>query len=196
MDNRKVLLLGSGLSALQARTIDLDGFTIVAINNAWKVVPNWNYLIFPCIEHFSDLPATLGPDQHLLTSDDYGPYIDLYGGEPNTGDTMFFNASYWIMHAIRPDVIACLGCDMHYPEQGNNTFYGVGNPDPLRLGVENLPPFFDRLDRLAAANGFRIVNLSAGCPTLLPYERIEPDQVDRYVTTMQAARAFVQPGLS
>jgi hypothetical protein len=43
-----VLIFGSAPDVTEIRQWDLSFFTsTVAINNAWQVIPNWNYLIFP-----------------------------------------------------------------------------------------------------------------------------------------------------
>ena len=44
---------------------------------------------------------------------------------------MAFTAGYWALGALKPTIIAYLGCDMVY--KGNKThFYGKGTADPLR----------------------------------------------------------------
>ena len=57
-----VLIIGSGPNALEARSWPRGVFdVIVAINNAWRVREDWNYLIYP-----EDFPADRRP-HHLKT---------------------------------------------------------------------------------------------------------------------------------
>ncbi len=51
--------------------------------------------------------------------------------------TMAFTAGYWALGALKPDIIAYLGCDMIYPlEKGSPShFYGNGQADPLRSDI-------------------------------------------------------------
>ncbi|MEL6862941.1 MAG: hypothetical protein AAFP19_00920 [Bacteroidota bacterium] len=170
MNNNKVLILGSGLSVGQASELDVSNFTLLTINNAWQAVDHWDYLIYP--DDFTNLPHSLKAHQSIITSASYGPYIDLYGGERETGNTMIFNASYWAIHHLQAKLIAYLGCDMHYPTQGNNTFYGRGTPDPLRLGAANLRRYFAKLEQVAFIHQCRLYNVSRDTPTRLPFKRV------------------------
>jgi hypothetical protein len=45
---------------------------------------------------------------------------------------MAFTTGYWALHALKPSVLAFVGCDMVYAASGNTHFYGSGEPDPLR----------------------------------------------------------------
>lgn len=133
---------------------------IVAINNAWRVRPDWDYLVAP-----EDFPQARRPQpgdhQTIIEADRFVPAMNAYGGVLYTGATMCFTAGYWALHALRPKVIAYLGCDMVYA--GSQThFYGTGTADPLRgdITLRSLEAKSARLIALAARQGCAVVNLS------------------------------------
>ncbi len=68
-----VLMLGSGPDVMAARGWDRAGFDhILAINNAWRVRPDWDALIHPW-----DFPKDRRPDpaphQVLVTQENFVP---------------------------------------------------------------------------------------------------------------------------
>ena len=129
------LILGSGPSAPRLRDWSKpDNVRLVAINNAWRVRPDWDYLV-----HAGDFPATRMPDslaagQSIHSHESYVPAQNSYGGFVYGGGTMAFTAGYWALAVLRPDILAYYACDMTY--SGNVThFYGQGTADPLRPDV-------------------------------------------------------------
>ena len=170
-----VLILGSGPNVVAARDWPRDRLgRIVAINNAWAVRPDWDLHIHP-----EDFPPEArpnpGPDQRIVTYQDYVPAMNAHGGVVWCGGTMAFTAGYWALQALRPRVIAFLGCDMVYAASGNTHFYGTGTADPLRADItlRSLPAKATRLQALAARQGCALVNLSQG-ESRLPYPRATP----------------------
>lgn len=169
-----VLILGSGPNATDCRDWDLSGFdAVVAINNAWRVHPAWTHLIHP-----EDFPAERHPDrletgQQVITAADYVPAQNRLGGFVYAGGTMAFTAGYWALDALRPEVMAFLGCDMVYPATGNTHFYGTGEADPLRedITLQSLEAKSARLMLLAAQAGCRCVNLSRAARSRLVFPR-------------------------
>jgi hypothetical protein len=158
-----VLVLGSGPRATRAADWPRAPFTqIVAINNAWQVRPDWDFLIHPDDFPPAQQPAAQGPDQRIIRSDAYVPIQNTYGGFVYAGGTMSFTAGYWALGALKPRVLAYLGCDMVYPDTGPTHFYGTGTADPLRddISLRNLEAKSARLMLLAAAQGCACVNLS------------------------------------
>ncbi len=158
-----VLILGSAPNVIAARLWSGSLFDrIVAINNAWAVRSDWTDLIYP--EDFPPdrRPLYPGPLQRFVTAADFVPAQNALGGFVFGGGTMAFTAGYWALMALRPSVIAYLGCDMIYPESGPTHFYGTGVPDPLRPDVtlRSLPAKSARLLVHAALQGCAIVNLS------------------------------------
>ena len=168
-------MLGSAPNAVQAQEWPRAPFDhIVAINNAWAIRPDWDDLCCPW-----DFPQDRRPQptgaQRLILQDDFVPAQNLYGGFVYAGGTMAFTTAYWMLAALKPRVIAVLGCDMHYPATGNTHFYGTGTPDPLRkdITLRSLEAKSARLMILAARQGCAMVNLSTG-PSRLVFPRGTP----------------------
>lgn len=177
MQNR-VLIVGSGPNAPECRDWDLSGFSaVVVINNAWRVRPDWTHLIHP--EDFPQhrRPPTLRNGQRFVTAEDYVPCQNRFGGFVYAGGTMAFTAGYWALAALRPDVLAFLGCDMVYPAAGPTHFYGTGTADPLRddVTLRDLGAKSARLMLMAAASGCRCVNLSRAPESRLVFPRATPE---------------------
>ena len=155
-DPRPVLLLGSAPSAVVCQEWSKDEFSaIVAINNAWRIRPDWDYNIFP-----DDFPEDRHPDavqegQSIVTSEAYVPANNQFSGIVYAGGTMVFSAGYWVLAALRPAAIVVVGCDMVYPKSGKTHFYGTGTADPLRQdpSLRNLEAKSARLMYHAASQG-------------------------------------------
>ena len=159
-----VLVLGSARDVIACRDWPRAPFDrIVAINNAWAVRTDWDFLVHP--EDFaSERRPRPGPGQSLVDYREFVPAQNAYGGFVYAGGTMAFTAAYWALHALGPRVLAFLGCDMVYSATGATHFYGTGAPDPLRADVtlRSLEAKSARLMVLAARHGCACVNLSAG----------------------------------
>lgn len=169
----RILMLGSAPMAADAAGWGREPFDrILAINNAWRVRPDWDLAIYP-----HDFPVERhpvpGPDQAVVTEAAFVPAQNQYGGFVYAGATMAFTAAYWALAALRPSVIAVFGCDMHYPAAGPTHFYGAGTPDPLRADItlRSLEAKAARLMVLAAMQGCAMVNLSTG-PSRLVFPRV------------------------
>ncbi len=189
-----VLLIGSAPDAVQAKNLDLSVFTSrVAINNAWQITPDWNYLVYP--EDFASdrlPPEPLLPHQRLIAANEFVPQQNNYGGFVYAGGTMAFTAGYWALGALKPDLIAFLGCDMVYDAATgeNSHFYGQGTPDPLRIDVtlQSLEAKSARFIALAQAHDCAVVNFSA-----LPESRLLfPRAARRDVTTPMLRQQLLQ----
>lgn len=168
------VVLGSGPGVLRAQGwAKRPGEVLVAINNAWRVRPDWDWLIFP--EDFPDdrQPDDLRPGQRLVTAGDFVPLQNAFGGFVYAGGTMAFTAAYWALGALRPRVIAMIGCDMVYPKSGDTHFYGTGAADPLRddITLRSLEAKSARMMVLAARQGCSVVNLSDATESRLIYPR-------------------------
>ena len=158
-----VLILGSGPNVVASRDWPRDHFDrIIAINNAWAVRPDWDDLIHPDDFPTSKMPPRLKPDQRIIRAADYVPLQNTFGGFVYAGGTMAFTASYWALAALKPKVIAVMGCDMVYDDAQKTHFYGKGTADPLRKDVtlRSLEAKSARLMALAAQQGCAMVNLS------------------------------------
>ena len=176
---KKVLIVGSAPDALKTASWDISFFSqIIAINNAWMACPSWNCLIFP-----DDFPKERHPcadalkGKQVVTSQEFVPIQNEFGGFVYAGGTMAFTAGYWALGVLKPDVIAYIGCDMIYDAKpGQMThFYGYGAADPLRADVtlQSLEAKSLRLQALAERNGCAVVNLSNQQTSRLLFPRIE-----------------------
>lgn len=172
-----VLIMGSGINVVEARGWDRSAFDhIVAINNAWAVRPDWDYLICPDDFPTDKRPVDISARQRVITSDIYVPAQNSYGGFVYAGGTMAFTAGYWALHALKPSVIAFIGCDMVYSTGGHTHFYGKGAADPLRpdISLRSLEAKATRMRLFAADNGCALVNLSK-TESRLTFPRATPD---------------------
>jgi hypothetical protein len=172
-----ILILGSAPDVVRSREWQRAPFhEIVAINNAWRVRDDWNHLV-----HAGDFPAHAMPEKEIATgrsihtAADYVPAQNAYGGFVYAGATMSLTTAYWVLHALKPDVLAFLGCDMNYDNEGPTHFYGYGNPDPLRsdITLQNLEAKTGRLLVSAARQGCLCVNLSHLDSSRLVFPRVD-----------------------
>jgi len=176
---RVVLILGSGPNAVDCIGWNRTAFsTLVAINNAWRVRPDWDVLIHPEDFPAHRSPPSIGPAQRVVGAADYVPAQNRLGGFVYAGGTMAFTAGYWALDALKPDVLAFLGCDMVYAPAGNTHFYGTGTADPLRADItlQNLEAKSARLMLMAARSGCACVNLSEAAESRLVFPRARPGQ--------------------
>jgi hypothetical protein len=174
------IIMGSGPGVLLAQGwVREPGQTLVAINNAWQVRPDWDWLVHP--EDFPEdrHPQNLLPSQKIATAADYVPIQNEFGGFVYAGGTMAFTAAYWALGALKPRVIAMVGCDMVYPTTGRTHFYGKGEADPLRddITLRSLEAKSARLMILAAQAGCAMVNLSAAPESRLIYPRVQRSEL-------------------
>lgn len=174
----KVLIVGSAPDAIKTAHWDTSFLShTVVINNAWKACPSWNCLIYP-----EDFPVERRPNdaelqgKRIVTAEEFVPVQNEFGGFVYAGGTMSFTAGYWALGALKPDVIAYIGCDMVYDTQpGRDThFYGVGSADPLRADVtlQSLEAKSLRLQAMARRQGCAVVNLSERESSRLCFPRL------------------------
>lgn len=176
---KKVLIVGSAPDALRTAGWDTSFFTdIITINNAWMACPSWSYLIYP-----DDFPKNRHPSaealkgKKVITSREFVPIQNEFGGFVYAGGTMSYTAGYWALGALKPDVIAYIGCDMVYDAVPGQTthFYGSGAADPLREDVtlQSLEAKSLRLGAIAERHGCAVFNLSDKTRSRLLFPRIE-----------------------
>ncbi|WP_195178981.1 hypothetical protein [Mesorhizobium sp. INR15] len=178
-----VLIVGSAPDAVRCRDWPRAAFaSIVVINNAWGVRPDWDYLI-----HADDFPHERMPmDKRLgvasiITSGDFVPTQNAFGGFVYAGGTMAFTAGYWALKALKPEVIAFLGCDMIYPSNAPTHFYGIGTADPLRddVTLKDLEAKSGRFFVKALRHGTVCLNLSNLPESRLAIPRVTMPTIDR-----------------
>jgi len=175
-----ILMLGSGPGVTEVADWPRAPFDrIVAINNAWRVRPDWDDLIHPWDFPEDRMPPAPAPGQRIVTEADFVPAQNRWGGFVYAGATMAYTAGYWALDALAPRVLAFFGCDMHYPTTGQTHFYGAGTADPLRpdITLQSLEAKAARLMILAAEAGHAVVNLSDG-PSRLVFPRARAADLD------------------
>lgn len=198
------LIIGSAPDALVAKDNDLSAFNFrIAINNSWQITSDWDYLVYP-----EDLvaerlpPSPLKAHQELIDAAKFVPEQNKLGGFVYAGGTMAFTAAYWTLGALRPDLIAFLGCDMIYTATNgeSNHFYGHGTSDPLRADITLQSLEAKSVRFLAMANSLNcaVVNLSKLPQSRLVFSRAELDEMskpemcqtflDRQTITLNASR--------
>ena len=186
-----VLIMGSGPNVIACRDWQRDPFDqIVAINNAWQVRADWDFLIHPDDFPNDRKPAAITAQQKVVTAADYVPLQNSRGGFVYAGGTMAFTAAYWALAALKPKVMAFIGCDMVYPARGPTHFYGTGAPDPLRpdVSLRDLGAKSARLALIAAHEGCACVNLSRA-PSALLFPRADPGALRGRLTHPDLDRA-------
>lgn len=183
-----ILILGSGPNVTQTATWPRAPFDrIVAINNAWRVRNDWDDLIHPSDFPDDRMPETLTGNQRVITYEEYVPAQNALGGFVYAGGTMAFTAGYWALHALRPSVMAFMGCDMTY-DAAQTHFYGKGTADPLRKDVtlRSLESKSARLQAIARRQGCACVNLSQD-PSRLVFPRATQRDLTPRSTLNEAA---------
>ena len=192
---KKVLLVASGKSALEAHNYDYkkNDWIVVAVNNGWHAIPElWDYWVRSS-DFKGKVPTKneIAPHQQVVSR--YGPSLTRYGGQKACGYSITLNAGYWVLDNLKPDVMGFLGADMNYTpsKDGFTHFYGVGwdvknnaggIPDPDRMvnmyGKENkdtyLHDIYMRLVEHANKQHCEVFNLSSEQNTRLPYTRKTP----------------------
>jgi hypothetical protein len=190
-EHRVVLILGSGPNVTTSQNWPSEWFDhIVVMNNAWQVRPDWNALVYPEDFPADRMPKAISPEQSLIDANAFVPAQNGFGGFVYAGGTMAYTTAYWALSALRPSVLAFLGCDMVYPKSGNTHFYGTGTADPLRddITLRDLGAKSARLALVAAEQGCCCVNLSKD-PSALLFPRAEPESLRNRRVNLDLDRA-------
>ncbi len=175
---QKVLLVGSGLTAPLASTWDINEWIVCCIHNAWRILPErFDYLLHAMDFPEERKPTDIQPGQKLVTtlkwvrdSFAHDKHSGFWRNHCGYGKTMFFTSFWWIIENLQPEVIGFVGCDMHYPEEGDNTIYGRGSPDPLQYPLQSLLHWLGFLDGFCVRDNVTLINFSPyESPTLLPF---------------------------
>ena len=175
---KTVLIVGSAPDAARIQSIDCSTITYkVAINNAWRLRKDWDYVIYPEDFPKEKQPTSFDKDK-LISAEQYVPKQNSFGGFIYAGGTMAFTAGYWALGALKPDVIAYIGCDMVYPRNSQSHFYGTGQADPLRddITLQSLEAKSARLLAFAKAHDCTMINLTEQNQSRLLFLKISIDQ--------------------
>ena len=176
-----VIVMGSAQDAMRYQHLDKSSHQIVAINNAWRIRDDWDYLVYPEDFPLENQPIHLNDGQQMIIAKDFVPTQNTFGGFVYAGGTMAFTTGYWVLGALKPDVMIFIGCDMVYPTGGEKThFYGHGVADPLRADVtlQSLEAKSQRLLAVAAKNHCLCLNLSEAPTSRLTFPRITFEQLN------------------
>lgn len=193
MDNQLniVLIVGSAPDAVRIKSLDLSPISsLVVINNAWLLRPDWDYLVHPEDFPIEKRPLNKELNQTIVTAEQYVDIQNQYGGFVYAGGTMAFTAAYWALGALGPDVMLFLGCDMVYELTGNQThFYGQGSPDPLRNDVtlQSLEAKASRLNYLSGQQDCVCLNLSEKPASRLVFPKVSADSFAKLTRQMHQA---------
>ena len=195
---RKVLLLGSGKTALNVNDYDYKGnkWVIGTVNNAFRVTPQWDYAFFSKDFQKGKRPThqSLRDNQVMVDGENIVFASDPWGGLLKTGLSIVLQSSYWILKNLKPDIIAYLGADMNYEpdKKGYTTFYGRGmdiaergisDPDHMAQmyggGNPNyLIDIYKQLEANALGENCALYNLSDDPKTRLPFPKKTPEEID------------------
>lgn len=188
MNNAKVLLVGSGLTSPLAATWNLDGWTVVGLHHGWQALPpdRWDVFLH-CDDAPDDMkPEKTRPEQVIInTLHEYfyaKQYKEIFTRhfrrQSGVMRTMFFTAIWWAIHHLNPSIIGVIGCDMHYPDEGDNCFYGDGTQDPLGQPHDKLMQWMGFASGYCYSKGIEFVNFSPkDSPTklILPHKDFNDD---------------------
>lgn len=137
----KVLYVGSGMSALQAKDEIYNDHVKVCLNNAWRIYEggSFDYWIHPDDFSRENYPQ----NAHFKTEIRHKEYswvlhqmaeriglkgLSGFALEKEIGYTAFFQGLYWIMGSLAPDKIGLLGFDHDYNPEKTKKWYGAGMP--------------------------------------------------------------------
>ena len=95
----------------------------------------WDYVIYPEDFPKEKQPTSFDKDK-LISAEQYVPKQNSFGGFIYAGGTMSFTAGYWVLGALKPDVIAYIGCDMVYPKNSQSHFYGTGQAKDFNIAKD------------------------------------------------------------
>jgi hypothetical protein len=179
--NNIVLIIGSAPDALSSRAWSKSLFThVVAINNAWRVRDDWDFLVHPEDFPLENMPNLLSAKQSIITAEQYVGIQNDFGGFVYAGGTMAYTAAYWALGHLRPSMLVFIGCDMIYDSTDKvSHFYGVGKADPLRddVTLQSLEAKSARLLYHAHQKNCLCFNLSQREESRLLFPRISIQQL-------------------
>lgn len=125
-----------------------------------------------------DRHPVAGPGQTLVTEDDFVPAQNAYGGFVYGGATMAYTAAYWVLHALRPRVIAVFRLRHAVPRDRSHAFLRHRQPRPFarRHHPAVAGGEIGATDGAGRPSGLRDSNLSTG-PSRLVFPRCALDDV-------------------
>lgn len=186
-----ILLLGSAPYVPEwlkrhSPLVDSPHTIVVAINNAWRLVPVrvdcWlfsrdYFMVSPC-------PPKTYEEWQAVWCTRFGFHSaavqqPIWYDCPWGSGTMIANALCHVCNmmllglTVRQDVY-CVGCDLQYPSDGPTHFYEGGTPDPRRFTKDQLVIMLTQIKTKAEMFGLNIYVGQTDLPTTLPFERKDP----------------------
>ena len=195
MLSNSILIIGSAPNAINAKSWSKSAFShIVAINNAWQIRDDWDYLICPDDFPTERRPKLISKQQQIVTSADYVPIQNDYGGFVYAGGTMAFTSAYWALGHLKPKLIAFIGCDMVYPAGAKTHFYGAGTADPLRddVSLQSLEAKSLRFQYHASNQNCLCINLSLTSESRLTFPRMSFDKLQHITSSQHNALVSIE----
>lgn len=148
-----VLYVGSGQSAVLINELDLSSYTIVCVNNAWRLFSNKRFYSWV---RTNDFPADKYPPEKNfdleISAKEYdkssvaaNEFFDWRATSPtlHAGYTVFFQGAYWILMNLRPKKISLLGFDHDYNYEKMKFWKSRGMPG-LNVRKKDPPLNYDR----------------------------------------------------
>ncbi len=125
-DSKSAIIVGSSPLASQLANCNLECFYKIAVNHAWHIRDDFDYLVYP-----DDFPDREKPQKEdcfsgiQISNIDYMKAIDKAGGIIFAGATMAFATGYWAVSNINSRLIGYYASDMVYDQKDGQThFYG------------------------------------------------------------------------
>lgn len=185
IERSKLLLVGSGWYVKdwwQQIGTRLNFSYVIAINNAMMVTKekttHWYIPSDFIFDKKYDL-TSFKNNRRGLNITSYFIEKPYWYWDANNG-TMILNCLYDILNrAVISNYkveLYIIGCDLIYNKEINH-FYGVGTPDPLRIGEQSLKNHLLELKSKYESNNCVIKNLST-YETLLPFDRINISELN------------------
>lgn len=137
---KNILYIGSGNSAKLVEKVNIENYTVVCLNNAWRLFDGqcFDYWIRP-----NDFPRENYPKntnyKQVVEYKDYSVCmenvcqvlnINTTSPQHYLGYTSFFAGLYWIMNALKPEKISLLGFDHDYNMEKVKKWENENRPTP------------------------------------------------------------------
>lgn len=189
LDPKNAIIVGSSPLAPQLAKCDLDCFYKIAVNHAWHVRDDFDYLVYP--DDFPDHDKPQKNDHFSgreISNHDYMKAIDKAGGIIFAGATMAFATGYWAVSNFNSRLIGYYASDMVYDQNDGQThFYGKGAADPLRKDVSltSLEARSTRLFAWAIQHNKLLVNFSNAEHSRLVFPHVPLQQYQKIIPPKQ-----------
>jgi len=128
---KQILILGSAPQAPEARAAINPSTIVCVLNNAWRAVPSYDHIVYSDDFPDSNKPHLTELFKKGISSPQYWPAMNNFGGLLFCGATIAFAAAYWVIATYPCSQVTFFGASMNY-DSAETHFYGIGSPDPCR----------------------------------------------------------------